>query len=407
MSKKQGFIRFSENHYLMPKEELWIKEKSQSSITIGVLKDRTVDENRVAIIPTAVELLVKSGCTVFVECNAGEEANFSDHDYAECGARIKNDTAEIYQADIILKVAPPTMEEIGLMKSKQIIFSSLRWKEKSAEYYRTLIKKKITAFSFEKIENDEGSFPIVRSMSEIAGNASLLIAGEYLRNTKSGMGSLIGGFSGVPSTEVVIIGAGTVGEYAVRSAIGMGASVKVFDSSIRRLRRLQELVHQRIYTSVINPKELANALKTADVAIGALRPVDGVSPQVVTEEMVAGMKEGAIIIDISIDYGGCFETSRMTTHKDPILRKYNVTHYCVPNLPSRVPRTASIALSNILYPILLSIIEAGGINEELLNNYGLRQGVYLYKGILTDMNISERFDLSYSDIELLIVAFLE
>ena len=407
MAKKQGFIHFNEKNYFLPKEELLVKEKNQFHLTIGVPKDRTDDEDRVAIIPSAVEMLVKKGCTVLVECEAGEKANFSDHDYAECGARIKNDASEVYKADVILKVAPPTMEELSFMKTRQIVFSSLRWKERSVEYYRTLMKKKITALSFEKIEADDGSFPVVSTMSEIAGNASVMIAGEYLRNSKQGMGSLLGGFSGLPPTEVVIIGAGTVGEYAARTALGMGASVKIFDTSIRRLRRLQELVSQRVYTSVINPKELAEAIKKADVAIGAIRPVDGFTPQIVTEEMVSEMKKGAIIIDVSIDHGGCFETSRTTNHKKPIFRKYNVTHYCVPNMPSGVPRTASIALSNILSPILLSAIENGGINNELLENYGLRQGVYMYKGILTNINIAQWFDLSYSDIELLIVAFLK
>ena len=242
-------------------------------------------------------------------------------------------------------------------------------------------------------------------MGEIAGNTSIQIAGEYLSTEKGGQGLMLGGISGVAPAEVVIIGAGTVGEFATRAALGLGATVKVFDKSIYRLRRLQNLIGQRIWTSVIQPEELKIALRNADVAIGAVRPEHGRTPMVVSEEMVQDMQDGSVIVDVSIDRGGCFETSEVTTHTDPVFRKYGVVHYCVPNIASRVPRTASYALSNIFTPMLLSMGDIGGFEELIKKDLGVRHGVYLYNGALTSEILSEAFRLPYKDLDILLAAF--
>jgi alanine dehydrogenase len=304
-----------------------------------------------------------------------------------------------------LKVTPPSAEEIALLKHKQTLFSALQMTVQTHQLIKQLMDKKVTSIAYEYIMDDDGIYPIIRAMSEIAGNTSILLAAEYLSNINNGNGSMFGGITGSPPTEVVIIGAGTVGEFATRAALGLGASVKIFDSSVYRLRRLQSDLGTRVFTSVLQPKILAKALKTADVAIGALRSSQGRTPCVVSEEMVSEMKQGSVIIDISIDQGGVFETSEVTNHTQPIFRKFGVIHYCVPNIPSRVSRTASYALSNVIAPILLNMGDEGGIEQMLRHQKNVRQGVYLYNGILTNKYLGEAFRLPYKDLDLLMAAF--
>jgi alanine dehydrogenase len=340
-----------------------------------------------------------------IETNAGKAANFDDKDYSEAGARIAYSSKEVYEADIILKVAPPSSEEIEMLQRKQTLFSALQMTVQSDDYVKQLMNKKVTAIAYDYIKDEDGIFPIIRSMSEIAGNTSILIAAEYLSNINNGNGSMFGGITGTSPTEVVILGAGTVGEFATRAALGLGAMVKIFDNSVYRLRRLQSDLATRVFTSVLQPKVIAKALKTADVVIGAIRAPKGRTPCVVSEEMVAEMKYGSVMIDISIDQGGCFETSRVTNHTNPVFRKHGVIHYCVPNIPSRVSRTASYALSNVLTPILVNIGDEGGIENLLRSNSGVRHGVYIYNGILTNQFLGETFRLPYKDIDLLMAAF--
>jgi alanine dehydrogenase len=352
-------------------------------------------------------MLVRNGHEILIESKAGENANFTDQQYSDAGAKIVYDVREIFQAEIILKVAALSQEEIEITDTRKIIFSSLHWRKHKSDYYRNLMRKKLTAFYFEGIQDNNGIYHIIRSMSEIAGNTAMMIASDLLSSTQYGQASIPGGFTGVEPTNVVIIGAGTVGEFACRTALGMGAEVKVFDNSVNKLRRLQEIQQHRFYTSVIQPKRLAKALEQADIVIAALRPVNGITPVVATKEMVQNMKKGAVIIDLSIDHGGCFETSEETSHHQPVFTKYGVTHYCVPNMPSKTPRTASIALSNFFAPILQSVSEKGGIDGMLRSHRGLRNGVYLYKGIITDKNIAGKFQFNYQNIDLLIAAFNE
>jgi alanine dehydrogenase len=386
---------------LMPQEEMLEIGKRKSKLYIGIPKEISLHENRVALVPDAVALLVNNGHHVVVESNAGKMANFLDHDYSEAGAEIAYSPEAVYKADIILKVAPPSQEEIEMMQHNQTLISALQLTVQPEDFLKKLMAKKVTAVAFEWIKDDDGIYTVIRSMGEIAGSTSILIAAEYLSNVNNGQGSILGGISGISPTEVVVLGAGTVGEFATRAALGLGASVKVFDNSIYRLRRLQSDIGTRIFTSVIQPRVLAKHLKTADVVIGAIRAQQGRTPLVVTSEMVSEMKTGSVIIDISIDQGGCFETSEVTNHSKPIFRKFGVVHYCVPNIASRVSRTASYALSTIFAPILINIGEEGGMKNMLRRDEGVRNGVYIYNGVLTSSALGEMFKLPHKEINLL------
>lgn len=390
---------------LMPQEEMLEVARKKGSLNIGIPREISFQENRVPLVPDDVALLVNHGHSVLVETGAGKNANFQDNDYSEAGARIVFTPEELYKnAEIILKVAPPSPQEIELMQPKQTLLSTLQLPAQPENFLKKLIDKKVTALAFEWIKDGEGVFPVIRSMGEIAGGTSILIAAEYLSNANNGQGSILGGISGVAPTEVVIIGAGTVGEYAARAALGLGATVKVFDNSVYRLRRLQNSIGTRVFTSIIQPRVLAKHLRTCDVAIGALRASGGRTPLVVTEEMISEMKVGSVIVDVSIDQGGCFETSKVTNHTNPVFRKHGVIHYCVPNIASRVARTASYALSTIFTPILQDMGETGGLPNMIRDHTGVRSGVYLYNGILTKKYLGDLFNLPSKDIELLLAA---
>ncbi len=390
---------------LMPQEEMLEVARKKGQLNIGLPREISFQENRVTLVPDDVALLINHGHQVLVETGAGKNANFQDNDYSEAGARIAQNPEELYKnAEIILKVAPPSLQEIEYMQPKQTLLSTLQLPAQPESFLRKLLDKKITALAFEWIKDEDNVIPVVRSMGEIAGGTSILIAAEYLSNANQGQGSILGGISGVAPTEVIIIGAGTVGEYAARAALGLGATVKVFDNSVYRLRRLQNSIGTRVFTSIIQPRVLSKHLRTCDVAIGALRASGGRTPLVVTEEMVAEMKVGAVIVDVSIDQGGCFETSKVTNHTNPVFKKHGVIHYCVPNIASRVARTASYALSTIFTPILQQMGDEGGLTNMIRDHQGVRNGVYLYNGILTKKYLGDLFNIPSKDIELLIAA---
>jgi len=389
----------------MPQEEMLEVARKKGSLSIGVPKEISLQEKRVALVPEAVALLVNNGHEVLIETKAGVGASYQDADYSEAGAQIVYSPEEVYKAGLILKVEPPKLEEIELMQHGQTLISALQLPVQPKNFLQKLMRKKITALAYDYIKDTDGIYPIVRAMSEIAGNTGVLIAAELLSNINKGQGLMFGGISGVAPTEVVIIGAGTVGEFAARSSLGLGASVKVFDNSTHKLRRLQNAIGTRIFTSVIQPKELQRALKNADVVIGALRAVEGRTPIVVTENMVSEMKPGSVIVDVSIDKGGCIETSEVTSHENPTFTKYGVVHYCVPNIASRVAKTASLALSNIFAPTLIDAGEEGGVEGMIRKYPGIRNGIYIYKGMLTNKYLGEMFSLPYKDIGLLLAAF--
>lgn len=386
---------------LLPQEETLEIFKKKGNLFIGIPKETYFQEKRVCLTPDAVSALVSNGHRVMIEAGAGDGANFKDRTYSEAGAEITKDTAKVYSCPIILKVEPPSLDEIKLINPQTLLISALQLKTQSKKYFETLATKRITALAFEFIKDDDGSYPAVRSLSEIAGTASILIAAELLSNINGGNGLMFGNISGVPPTEVVIIGAGTVGEFAARSAIGMGANVKIFDNSITKLRSVQSHLGRTLYTSTLQPKNLIKALKRCDVAIGAVRGANR-APVVVTEAMVDCMKTGAVIIDVSIDMGGCFETSEVTTHDKPTFEYNGIVHYCVPNIPARYSRTASVSISNMFTPYLLKIGEDGGIENALRFDRGLKNGLYFYHGILTSKLVANWFDLKYSDVNLLI-----
>ncbi|NVO04348.1 MAG: alanine dehydrogenase [Bacteroidetes bacterium] len=390
---------------LLPQEETLEIPRQKSSLTIGVPKEISFQENRVSLVPDAVALLVANGHHLVIQSEAGKAAFFEDKEYSEAGAQIVYSPEEVFKCDIILKVAPPSLDEIEMLKSRQTMISALHFTIQSDQYFKKLMAKKMNAIAFEYIKDKTNTFPVVRAMSEIVGNTSILIASEYLSNENYGKGIMLGGFSGITPSEVVILGAGTVGEYAARAAMGLGAFVKVFDNSIYKLRRLQNSLNARIFTSIIHPKVLLKSLKTADVVIGAIHAPEGRTPCYITEEMVSEMKFGSVLVDVSIDQGGCFETSQVTNHTNPVFKKHGVTHYCVPNIASKVAHTASYALSNFFAPILLNIGEEGGVEDILKLDHGVRNGVYLYNGILTNKYIGEYYSLPYQNIDLLMAAF--
>ena len=384
-------------------EKLDIKPKREV-LCIGIPREDSFNENRIALTPEAVSVIVANGHEVNVETKAGLGANYSDKDYSEAGAKILYDKKSVFECDILVKSAPVSEEDCELLKLNQYIISPIHLAVMKREILAKMMKKKITALSFENLKDDSGHNPIVRSMSEIAGSAVMLIAGQYLSTANNGKGVLVGGISGIPPTKVIIIGAGIVGEYAARTALAMGASVKIFDNSIYRLKRLQNNIGMRLWTSVIEPKILSKQLKTCDVAVGALSNDGGRTPMIVTEDMVSHMRAGSVIVDVSIDHGGCFETSMVTSHKKPTFKKYDVIHYCVPNIPSGFARTASQAISNVLMPLLLETAEDGGIDNVIWYKINIRSGIYILKGSLTNFHLSERFNLKYTDLNLLIAS---
>ncbi|MGD1845304.1 MAG: alanine dehydrogenase [Salibacteraceae bacterium] len=406
MTSKETLRSLSQSAVMLPQEQMVMVEPRQKRLFFGIPKETSFQENRVALVPEAVSLLVQNGHEVVVETNAGKASNYSDNDYSEAGAQIAYTTEDVYKAGVIMKVAPPSMEEIDYLQPRQILISALQLTVQPKDFVKRLMDKKVTAIAWDYIQDEEGLYPVVSAMGEIAGNTSILIAAEYLSNTNQGQGAMFGGITGLPPTEVVIIGAGTVGGFAARTALGLGASVKVFDNSITKLRRLtRDLGGVRVYTSTIQPKILRKALQRTDVAIGAVRAPHGRTPSIVTEEMVGSMKSGSVIVDVSIDQGGCFETSQVTNHDNPVYVKYDVIHYCVPNIASRVSKTASKALSNIFAPILVTMGTEGGIENVLRKFGGVRNGIYLYNGTLTNRYLGETFNLPFSDLDLLMAAF--
>lgn len=386
---------------LVPQEETLEIAPKKSALYIGIPKETSFQEKRICLTPDAVSSLVSHGHRVLIEAGAGLNASYCDKEYSEAGAEVTADTKKVFSCPMLLKVEPLSLKELQMVAPKTIVISAIQIKTRQKQYFEALAKRKVTALAFEYIKDEDGSYPAVKSLSEIAGTASVLVAAELMVQGPDSKGLLFGNIAGVPPTEIVIVGAGTVGEFAAKTALGLGASVKVFDNSITKLRRLQNNLNHRIFTATLQPKALLKALRRCDVAIGAMRGKER-CPVVVTDGMVSHMKRGAVIVDVSIDTGGCFETSELTTHEKPTFVKHDVIHYCVPNIPSRYAKTASLSISNILTPYLLQIAEHGGLETAIRIDKGLKNGVYMYHGILTNKTIAEWFDLPDSDINLIV-----
>jgi len=393
--------QLTKEHFLYPQEQLAELKNSFHTLRIGIPKESEAFENRIPITPEGVAVLVANGHEVIIEAGAGENAHFYDREFGEVGAKIEYDRQKVFDADIILKVEIPTLEELGLMKPHKTLISTLPMAKISASLLQEMAKKRITAIAYEYMEDKSGGMPVVRAMSEIAGSTVMLIAAEYLSSAHKGRGIILGGITGVPPTKVVILGAGTVAEYAARAALGLGAEIKIFDNHLYKLRRLKYALGHQIFTSTLNTPILTEALSRADVAIGAVRAEEGKPQCIVTEEMVSRMKPNSVIIDVTIDQGGCFETSEIATHQNPVFKKHGVIHYCVPNIASRVAHTSSIALSNIFVPILLKIAEYGGMDKLMLSQKWATKGVYTYKGKITNFAVARKLDLPYNDIIIL------
>jgi len=399
-TKHSGFETLAAGTKLYPQEQLEKVSNRKQSLFIGLPKEVSLKENRITLTPEAVSLIVKNGHQIWVETGAGEKSNYSDHEYSEAGARIVASAKEVYDANIILKIEPPTDMEISYLKSGQLLISALNLVHKDKSYFEKIVNKKVIALAYEYIEDKAGGKPITRAMGEIAGTTAIQIAAEYLSTSANGLGIILGGITGVPPTKVVILGGGTVAEYAARAASGMGAEIKIFENHIYKLGRIKHALNFQVFTSTIDSVLLAKVLASTDVFIGALRPDKGRNRMIVTEDMVMNMKAGSIIIDLSIDHGGCVETSEMTTLEKPVFIKHGVIHYCVPNITSRVARTASMALSNIFTPTILRAGEEGSIEDMIFSHKWFMNGVYAYKGGLANFDLARRYNLAYKDISL-------
>lgn len=404
MIGKTGFTEIAEEPLVYTQESMDRLKKKGPPILIGIPKETADQEKRVVLTPEAVALLVNNGQRVIVEANAGKLSKFSDKDYSDAGAKVVYTSEEAFDAEVVLKVEPPSEEEIGYMRQGSCLISALQLGKQKAAFIQQLNKRKITAVAFENLEDKVGGMPVVRAMSEIAGSTVMLVAAEYLNSVNDGKGLILGGITGVPPTQVVIIGAGTVAEYAARTALGLGANIKIFDNQIYKLRRIKQVLGNQVFTSTIDNFVLGQALKESDVVIGALRAEKGRSKIVVFEEMVSQMMEGSVIIDVSIDQGGCIETAEMTSHNQPVYKKHGVIHYCVPNIASRVSRTASYSLSNIFTPILLQMADIGGPEEMVFNYKWFMKGVYTYRGSLTNAHLARKFQMAHKELQLLLAA---
>ena len=407
MSNPENYFStvFSKGHLLVKESPLKIR-KGKKQLTIGIPKEVFFQENRIALVPSSVHNLSLHGHKVILESGAGEKSFYSDNEYSEAGAEITESKKRVFESDIIIKMAPPTIEEIDFFHPGQVLVSALQFPVTSKEYLQGLIDKKVIAVAMEYMQAEDKSFPVVKIMSEITGTVAILTAAEYLYDPKLGKRVLLGSISGVPPLKVVVIGAGMVGEHAVKTALSLGASVRVFDDDIYKIMQLKSRIGRHLHTSVLDPVYLQYQLLSADVLITAIHSDTGRVPMVITEDMVMKMKKGSVIVDVSIDQGGCVETSKITTHEEPIFVKHDVIHYCVPNIPSKVSKTASIAISNIMTPLILKTGLSNTFESLFYNNPGMLNGVYAYKGNITNEFLANHFDMKYTSLDLLLSAGL-
>jgi alanine dehydrogenase len=394
-----------EQRSLFPEECLLREISRQPRLSIGIPKEDSAVETRLALTPEGVAIVVEEGHSVYVERGAGVPMQYSDLQYSEAGAFMVDDASEIFSADMVLKIAPPTIEELNMMHDRSTIMSMLQLTNLSTDCIKLMMSKKMNAIAYELIKDEQKQFPVVSSISEIEGNTAIAVAAELMSNERGGKGLLLGGVAGITPTEVLILGAGIAGSVAARTAIALGASVKIFDHDINKLRKIQHYLGQQVFTSVIHPIVLFKALSTADAVIGNLRYINGSERFMVSEELVKTMKPGAIIIDMSVDQGGCFETSECRTLQNPVYEKHGIIHYCVPNISARVARTSSMALSNIFAPILLKIGKSGGVDSAINESAGFRHGAYIYGGVLVNRLFGNYYGIVSNDIGLLLAGY--
>ena len=381
-------------------------QKVNNRLFIGIPRERGEEERRVVLTPEAVDMLTGHGHRVLVESGAGLGINYSDSHFSEAGAEIVNTAAEVYQADILVKILPPTTEEVALMRARATVFSLIQFGLFSQQAFELMMAKRITAISHELLCDQWGHCPLLNVTSEIEGAASITIASELLSNTQGGKGILLGGIPGVSPTEVVIIGAGSAGTIAARAALSLGACVKVFDNDIHKLRAIQRALGQMVFTSTFHPNVLRNAFRSADVVIGAMRYINTNHRYIIASDLIRMMKKGALVIDLRMSQGGCFETTCCLSKDDPaVFERYGVLHYCKWNISNRVARTASMAYSNIFVPLLLSLGDAGSVQGLIRSDEGFKKGVYMYYGKTVNDYVSNHFHLSSNNLDLFLSAF--
>lgn len=390
---------------LYPEECLIREIAGKPRLSIGIPRENPKLETRLALTPEGVEIITEEGHSVYVQRGAGESMSYSDLQYSEAGAYLVDDDAEVFGADIVFKIAPPKLEELELMQNHSTIFSMLQLSNLSKEAIELIMKKKMNAFAYELINDEQKLFPVVNSISEIEGNTAIAVASDLMSIEHGGKGILLGGVAGISPTEIVILGASNTGTASAKAAIGLGAMVKIFDHDINKLRKIQHYLGRQVFTSVIHPNVLFKALGSADAVIGNLRYINGSQRFMVSEDLVKTMKKGAIIIDLSVDQGGCFETSECRTISNPIFEKYGIIHYCVPNISARVARTSSMALSNIFTPMILKIGESGSVKQSVADSSGFRHGAYVFNGIMVNRLIGDYYGIPSNDIGLLLAGY--
>lgn len=394
-----------EQRQLFPEECLIREIAGNARLSIGIPKENAKIETRLALTPEGVSILTEEGHSIYVQRGAGDPMAYTDLQFSEAGAFMVDNKADVFSADIVLKIAPPTLQELEMMHNRSTIFSMLQLSNLSKDCIDLMMQKKMNAISYELIKDEQKAFPVVSSIAEIEGNAAIAVASDLMSSERGGKGLLLGGVAGITPPEVLILGASITGSVAARAAMGLGAMVKVFDHDINKLRKIQHYLGQQVFTSVIHPAVLVRSLASADVVIGNLKYINGSERFMVSEELVKTMKKGAVIVDLSVDQGGCFETSECRTIANPVFVKHDIIHYCVPNISARVGRTSSMALSNIFAPILLKIGESGSVKQSIADSAGFRHGAYIFSGIMVNRLIGDYYGIRSNDINLLLAGF--
>ncbi|MDR2928682.1 MAG: alanine dehydrogenase [Cytophagaceae bacterium] len=405
LEQEATYATIRQEQIIIPEEEMLEQQKEKQSHTIGIPKESDKSECRIPLTPQGVKLLIENGHRVMIESGAGNGSNYFDCHYAESGALITESKEQVFGSDIVLKIVPPNRDETALLKPGQLLLSYLYLQKQDAASIRALMNRKVDAIAYEFVKDGKGSYSVLRSMCEIEGYAAISVASEYLSKATGGKGVLLGGITGVPPAEVMIIGASTAGSFAARAALGYGCHVKVFDNSYRNLRRLEHSIGQRLFTSVLHPQAIRKTLKSADAVISSLRYFDNQSECFITKEQIAEMKPGSVIVDLSVGSGTCFELPPEADAKVPYITNHGVILFSASNISSRFARTATIALSNIFTRFLLQLAESGSIHRLLKQNTDAGNGVYIYKGILTNNQVGQHLNIPYKDLRLLMAAF--
>lgn len=365
---------------------------------VGILKEIKTEENRVSMTPAGVETMIANGHDVEVENGAGSGSGFSNDDYIAAGAKIIETPSEIYEkCEMVMHVKEPQPSEYDLVREGQIVFTYFHFAP-DEQLTRAFIKNKSVAVAYETVEGSRGDLPLLTPMSEVAGRMSMQQGAKYLERSYGGRGILLGGVTGVAPASVVVIGGGVVGTNAAQMACGLGAKVYLLDMNLERLRYLSEVMPKNCFPMMSSPTLLRELVLEADVVIGAVLVAGTKAPRLVTKEMLKLMKEGSVIVDVAIDQGGCFETSKPTTHTDPVYEIDGVIHYCVANMPGAVPVTSTMALTNATLPYAVELANKGW-KQAAIENRGIKTGLNIVNGLVTYKGVAEAFDLDFTPVE--------